>query len=134
MRRTRIVTAFIRDGDRFLILRRSSRVKTMKGMWAAVSGIIEGDEEPLHRAKTEIREELGIAADRIALVRAARRMAVTSPQYSNHEWVIFPFLFSADSPRIRLNWENSEYRWVSADQIAGYRTVPNLERVLRSLL
>jgi len=134
MRRTRIVTAFIRDGDRFLILRRSNRVKTMKGRWAAVSGIIEGGEEPLYRARTEIREELGITADRIVLVRAARKMAVTSPQYSNHEWVVFPFLFAADSPRITLNWENSEYRWVSADQITGYRTVPSLVRVLRSLL
>ena len=57
MRSTRIVTSFIKDNDKFLILKRSNKVKTMKGLWAGISGIIENNEEPLNRAKIEIFEE-----------------------------------------------------------------------------
>lgn len=134
MRSTKIVTVFIRNGDRLLILKRSKKVKTMKGLWAGISGIIEGDEEPLDRAKIEVFEETGMAEDRITLVSAAGQMRVDSPQYKNHEWVVFPFLFDARDPQIRLNWENSEYRWIRKNEVGGYRTVPSLEKVLSSLL
>ena len=51
MRSTKIVTSFIRDNEKLLILKRSEKVKSMKGLWAGVSGIIEKNEEPLQRAK-----------------------------------------------------------------------------------
>ena len=34
------------------------KVKSMKGLWAGISGIIEKNEEPLQRAKIEIFEEV----------------------------------------------------------------------------
>jgi len=41
MRSTRIVTSFLTKNSSFLILKRSNKVKTMKGLWGGVSGIIE---------------------------------------------------------------------------------------------
>jgi len=134
MRSTRIVTSFIKDNDRFLFLKRSDKVKTMKGLWAGVSGIIEGDEEPLKRAKIEIFEELGITENQIKFLKSSLEMKVHSPQYENHEWEIFPFLFEAKNPIIKLNWENSEYRWITVDEIKNYETVPSIDKVLFSLL
>ena len=134
MRSTKIVTSFITSNEKFLILKRSEKVKSMKGIWAGISGIIEKNEESLQRAKIEIFEELGIKEDQIKLLKTAERMRVVSPQYKNHEWEIFPFLFEANNPEIELNWENSEYKWISADELNNYKTVPNLEKVLLSLL
>ncbi len=134
MRSTRIVTSFIKDNDRFLLLKRSDKVKTMKGLWAGVSGIIEGDEEPLKRAKIEIFEELGITEDKIKFLKSSVEMKINSPQYENHEWEIFPFLFEVKNPNIKLNWENSEYRWITKNEIKNYETVPSIEKVLFSLL
>jgi len=134
MRSTKIVTSFIISNEKFLLLKRSEKVKSMKGIWAGISGIIEKNEEPLQRAKIEIFEELGIKEDQIKLLKTAERMRVVSPQYKNHEWEIFPFLFEANNPEIKLNWENSEYKWISADELNNYKTVPNLEKVLLSLL
>lgn len=134
MRSTKIVTSFITSNEKFLLLKRSEKVKSMKGLWAGISGIIEKKEEPLQRAKIEIFEELGIKGDHIKLLKTAERMRVVSPQYKNHEWEIFPFLFEANNPEIKLNWENSEYKWISADELNNYKTVPNLEKVLLSLL
>jgi len=134
MRSTRIVTSFIKDNDKFLLLKRSDKVKTMKGLWAGVSGIIEGDEEPLKRAKIEIFEELGITEDKIKFLKSSLEMKVHSPQYENHEWEIFPFLFEVKNPIIKLNWENSEYKWITVNEIKNYKTVPSIEKVLISLL
>jgi len=134
MRSTRIVTSFIKDNDRFLFLKRSDKVKTMKGLWAGISGIIEEDEEPLKRAKIEIFEELGITEDKIKFLKSSLEMKINSPQYENHEWEIFPFLFEVKNPIIKLNWENSEYKWITFDDIKNYETVPSIEKVLFSLL
>ena len=134
MHSTKIVTSFIRDNDKLLILKRSNKVKSMKGLWAGISGIIEKNEEPLKRAKIEIFEEVGIVEEKIKLVKAAEEMRVNSPQYENHEWEIFPFLFETKNPTIRLNWENSEFKWINAKELRNYETVPSLEKVLFNLL
>ncbi len=134
MRSTKIVTSFIQDDQKLLILRRSNKVKTMKGLWAGISGIIEKNETPITRAKIEIYEETGISEDKIRFVKAAERLRVNSPQYENHEWEIFPFLFEAKNPDIKLNWENSEYLWITIDELKNYNTVPSLEKVLQNLL
>ncbi|MCE2614497.1 MAG: NUDIX domain-containing protein [Nitrosopumilus sp. (ex Thoosa mismalolli)] len=134
MRSTKIVTSFIRDNEKLLILKRSEKVKSMKGLWAGVSGIIEKNEEPLQRAKIEIFEEVGISEEEITLVKAAQEIRVNSPQYENHEWEIFPFLFESKNPTIKLNWENSDFKWINVDELENYETVPSLEKVLFNLL
>ena len=134
MRSTKIVTSFIIDSDKFLILKRSDKVKSMKELWAGVSGIIEKDEESLKRAKIEIFEELGIEEDKIQLIKAANEMRINSPQYENHEWAIFPFLFESKNTAIKLNWENSEFKWITKEELPNYNTVPDLQKVLINLL
>ena len=134
MRSTKIVTSFIRDNEKLLILKRSEKVKSMKGLWAGVSGIIEKNEEPLQRAKIEIFEEVGIPEEEITLVKAAEEIRVNSPQYGNHEWEIFPFLFESKNPTIKLNWENSDFKWINVEELENYETVPSLEKVLLNLL
>ena len=134
MRATKIVTSFIRDNDKLLILKRSDKVKSMKGLWAGISGIIENNEEPLARAKIEIFEEVGITNDKINLIKATEEMRISSPQYKNHEWEIFPFLFEANNPKITLNWENSDFKWINIEELENYETVPSIQKVLFNLL
>lgn len=130
---TKIVTSFLLNADKFLILKRSQNVKSMKGLWAGISGIIEGNEEPLQRAKIEIFEEIGLTDDYFGLLKTAPQMQISS-QYANHQWSVFPFLFSVKDPVIKLNWENSEYKWIYPNEISKYQTVPSLDKVLASLL
>ncbi|MBM3904717.1 MAG: NUDIX domain-containing protein [Thaumarchaeota archaeon] len=134
MRSTKIVTSFVVSQEKILILKRSNHVKSMKGLWGAVSGIIEGNEDPLHRAKIEIFEEIGAKPESIELLKAGKDMTVSSPQYPDHQWHIFPFLFKMETMEVLLNWENSSYRWISPDDIHQYETVPNLDEVLLNLL
>nr|AIF17974.1 NUDIX hydrolase [uncultured marine thaumarchaeote KM3_79_H05] len=132
---TDIVTSFIKNDNKILILKRSNKVKTMKCLWAGVSGIIEkNDPTPLDRAKTEIWEETGIDEEEIELLKSNERIKIESAQYKNHEWNIFPFLFKTKNLEIKLNWENSEFQWIKPNEIKNYETVPELEKILFSLL
>ena len=134
MKKTRIVTSFLKHNDKILILKRSDKVKTMKGLWAGVSGIIENNEIPINRAKIEIFEEVGITEDHIKLVKSNNELTIESPQYKNHQWVIYPFLFQTDMSDIKLNWENSEFRWIHVNELKEFNTVPSLEKILLTLL
>lgn len=134
MRSTKIVTSFVTSSDKILLLKRSEHVKSMKGLWGAVSGIIESGEEPLRRAKIEIFEEIGVKSDQIQLLKAGQEMAISSPQYPDHQWAVFPFLFSMKDQKVLLNWENSSYAWIDPQEIHTYETVPSLSDVLFNLL
>ena len=107
----------------------------MRNLWAGISGIIEkNDLSPLSRAEIEIFEETGIKREQINLLKESQQMKIVSVQYKNHEWNIFPFLFKVENPEIKLNWENSEFKWIEPNDIKNYETVPELEKILFSLL
>ena len=135
MRSTSIVTSFITNEQKILILKRSNQVKTLKCLWAGISGIIEkGDKTPLSRAKIEIFEEVGIKEEELKLLKTIQQLRVVSPQYKNHKWNIFPFLFGTKNMEIKLNWENSEFTWIKPTELVNYKTVPGLDKILSNLL
>jgi len=133
MHKTKIVTTFLTNSDKILLLKRSQKVKTMKNLWAGISGLIEGDEKPLNRAKIEIFEEVGIEDTNIKLIKEGGSIVIESPQYVNHQWEVFPFLFSCKNREIKLNWENSDSKWIEIDEINNFSTVPSLDKVLTRL-
>jgi 8-oxo-dGTP pyrophosphatase MutT (NUDIX family) len=134
MRSTDIVTSFLKNDDKILLLKRSEQVKSMKNLWAGVSGILEKNETPLSRAKIEIFEEAGINEEQIALLKSVDEIKIISPQYKDHQWNVFPFLFKTNSTKIKLNWENSEFVWIKPTEIINYKTVPELDKILSNLL
>ena len=100
-----------------------------RGKWSAVSGYLEGIEQPLSRAATEVREELGLSAEQFNLVRIGEILR-TYDEENNTVWIIHPFLFEARSKSVKLDWENTDYRWVAPAQLPSYDTVPKLRETL----
>ena len=133
MHKTKIVTTFLTNSDKILLLKRSQKVKSMKNLWAGISGIIEGNEKPIKRAKIEVYEEVGIEESDIKLIKEGDVIFIESPQYENHQWEVYPFLFSCDKREIKLNWENSDSRWIYRNELNNFSTVPSLEKVLTRL-
>ncbi|HUK28647.1 MAG TPA: NUDIX domain-containing protein [Candidatus Acidoferrales bacterium] len=120
-----VVTSFLMADQQILLLKRSGEVGTHRGLWAAVSGYLEGDEPPLKRALTEIQEELGLGEEQVSFVREGEFVRA----YDNETetvWVIHPFLFQAKTKAIQLNWENTEWTWTKLEDLSAYPTVPKL--------
>ena len=134
MHYTDIVTSFLKHDKKILIVKRSQNVKSMKNLWGGVSGIIENNEQPLKRAIIEIFEEVGLAEHEINLLKEGKEMDIISPQYKNHIWHIFPFLFGVSNIELQLNWENSDFKWIQIEEIKKFETVPSLEKVLLTLI
>ncbi|MCX8173199.1 MAG: NUDIX domain-containing protein [Thermoplasmata archaeon] len=123
-----VVSAFIRKQGKILLLKRSDSVGTFRGMWATVSGYIEGDETPLFRARKEILEEIGIK--RPKFLKAGRIVLARS---GNRVFAVHPFLFETDG-EISLDWEHTEYRWIAVEEINHYNTVPKLTEALLKVI
>ncbi len=133
MRRVHVVTSFIMHGSKILILRRSSRVKTMKHKWAGVSGYIEDGEDALERAYREIEEETGITRADLRPISAGRVVEVVDEDNSTI-WMVHPYLFESSSDKVRLDWEHDSYLWIRPEEISSFDTVPMLKEVLESCL
>jgi len=116
-----VVTSFLFRGPKLLILKRSRKVGTYRGRWSGVSGYIEVDERPLQTAKKEILEELCLGPKDVRLVRAGKPFRVESTPF-----VVHPFRFAVGHKRIRLDWEHSDFKWISPINLKDFRTVPGL--------
>jgi 8-oxo-dGTP diphosphatase len=129
--RNNIVTAFIEYDGKVLLLRRSQRVKTMKGKWAGVSGYIEANERPLIRALKEIEEETGLTNKNVQVLREGRPLEAADDTRSDIiVWVVHPFCFRTNNNVVNLDWEHDQYKWINPDEIENFDTVPRLKEAL----
>lgn len=124
-----VVTVFLRNRGRILIVRRGRTVGSFPGRWSAISGYLERGEDPRDRALQEVFEETGLRGVR---VRASGRPFVARDGAT--AFVVHSFLIDAPRRRVRLNWENVEARWIRPQDLGSLRTVPRLEDGLTSVL
>ena len=129
MRNFQAVSCVLVFDAKILLLKRSDKVRTNKGMWSVVAGEIEGD--PYITALKEIKEETGLAEPDISLIRRGDpfnlKMTIQSMT------TLHPFLFSTITNTIRLNWEHDEFQWISVDAIDEIQLVPRFSDMLRSV-
>jgi hypothetical protein len=85
-------------------------VRLIKDLRSGVNGIIGKKENLVSRAKIKNFEEVVIIENGIKLVKSTEKIKVSSAQYENYEWEIFPFLFETKQTEVKLNWENSEFK------------------------
>jgi len=128
VRDVQVVTSLLqRDDGRILILRRSERVGSFRGRWAGVSGYLEVP-DPLAQSLTEIHEEIGLSREELQL---ASRGEPVYARDQDRVFVIHPFRFRVRDPKVRLDWEHTEFRWILPEEIDQFVTVPQLGEVWR---
>ena len=124
-----VATSVLWNRGRLLIVRRSDAVGSFPGRWSAISGFVEGREEPKARAIQEIREETGM--------RGVRFRTAGLPMFARHRrtiYVVHPFRFDVATREVRLDWENVESRWIRPEEIDRFETVPRLKDVVASVV
>lgn len=127
---TPVVTCFLRNDGRVLLLRRSQAVGSYSGLWGGVAGHVAPERgadpaayDPLEAARREIREETGLG-EAVTLVRRGDAFRVADDD--GRPWLVNPFLFDCDSRAVEPDEETSEYEWVHATEIRQRETVPDL--------
>ena len=131
--RADVVTVILQHSGKILILKRSGKVRTMKFLWAGISGYME-KETPLKRALNEIREETGLTKESVKLAVAGHTTEVVEPGKPGVTWIVHPFLFDANTFLISIDWEHEEYKWIEPKDIDKYMSVPGLKDVVNQLI
>lgn len=124
-----VVTCILRNKGKILLLKRSDDVGSYRGRWAGVSGFIEPGEEDADAARRELEEEIGRSK--------AKLTKAIAPQVfrdGDTAWVVHSFLFDVDDRTVRLDWEHVSFEWISPSDVAGFPTVPGLEKIVCRLL
>jgi len=113
-----VVTSFLMNKGKVLLLKRGKNVGSYRGKWSAVSGYVE-TESLMDQALIEIEQETGLNTDFV------RKGDIVRVRYKNKIWDVNPFLFNVKGD-VDLNWENVEYKWVYPEEIKEMDTVPKL--------
>jgi 8-oxo-dGTP diphosphatase len=130
LRPTPVVSCFLLRVDgpepRILLVKRSGRVGSYHERWSGISGFLEPGVSPEEQAYTEIREETGLQANQVRLLRRGQ-VVEHNDEELRRRWLVHPFLFEVHNPEtIALDWENLELRWITPAELASYATVPKL--------
>jgi len=131
-----VVTCLLEHDGKILLLKRSQRVGTYRGLWGGVAGYVEELEDPYDTAIKEIREEAGIRIDDLELVRKGDPLEISDThEGKRYDWIVYPFLFHIQSKDlVHIDWEHEEYRWVHPSEVRRLETVPGLDEVVKQLL
>lgn len=112
-----ITSAMVLVGGKFLILHRPSKSRSYPGKWSLVSGHVEYGESFEETSRREIMEETGISVSYPDAECVPFRVREGDAIYNVHT-----FLYILPSADVNLNEENTEYRWISLDEV----DIPNM--------
>jgi 8-oxo-dGTP pyrophosphatase MutT (NUDIX family) len=130
VKKNNVVTVFLEHDRKILLLRRSQKATTMKGLWAGISGYIENN-DALTQALKEIEEETGLSNKELKLLHVGQPLEVVEPDKPDTVWVVHPYLFHSNTNLIKIDWEHDELRWIKPNEIQSYETVPKLKETLK---
>jgi len=129
-----VITVFVKYNDKILLLKRSDRVSTYKGKWNTVAGYLDEVKSLEEKALEELREEIGVD-DRIISSIKIGKMYEFYDEKIDRKWIVTPILVELkELPKIKLNEEHTEYKWIKIDEIENFDTVPNLMKSLKIVL
>jgi translation initiation factor 2B subunit (eIF-2B alpha/beta/delta family)/ADP-ribose pyrophosphatase YjhB (NUDIX family) len=131
-----VVTCFLRHEEAVLLVRRADDAPTHAGLWAGVSGYVEGDPGRTRPdADREVEEETGITGDHLVEVRAGDPVTVgeTDPDGDEREWTVHPYLFESDTREVEPNEELAATEWVQPTAMLDRPTGPGLWPVYRAV-
>lgn len=100
------------DNDKFLILKRSNLVGGSKGFWNFPGGSVEPGEDFAEAAARELEEEAGITVN----VDSIKNVANTK----RDDLFIHYFLAKDFAGKVKLNYESSDYKWISPEEADNY--------------
>ncbi|MDH5681268.1 MAG: NUDIX pyrophosphatase, partial [Spirochaetota bacterium] len=80
-------------------------------------------------------EETGLQKADLTMQYAGDPIDIPDSQKDGVYWRVYPFLFIVTSPeKVVLDWEHDEMRWVDPSEVKNYDTVPDLCRVMKSVM
>lgn len=123
------VTGIVKCKEKILILKKSKDDWNYPNKWSFCSGFVKEFEAAEDTVLREIKEETGLSAK---IIRRGNLFEIEDKNKSKR-WVITCFLCKVSSNKVKLDHENSEFRWIKFKDIKKYDAVPGLRKDLKVL-
>lgn len=120
--RTSVIGLF--NDNKVLILQRGSTANWMPNKWSIVGGVIEEGEVPIEAMIRECEEEIGLEPSNVSYDH--KIMTTDSGK-------IYYFVGTLESTDVKLDYENSAYKFISKDEIDNYDFVPYIKEFILSI-
>ncbi len=123
------VCALIIKEDKVLAMRRSQKKDAGAGLWEALSGRVDLDEEPLDTVKREILEECGLEV-------TVQAEPVTAYAATRLDKPMIVIVYKANylSGAVTMSDEHDDYAWLTAAEFAERSTLTKLVEIVKWVL
>ncbi len=101
-------------------------------VWNGISGFLDDMKTIQEKVTEELSEELGIPASAIVSIRPGPVLVQEAPEY-NKVWLVTPVLAEIATTEIKLDWETSEYRWVTKEEAFKLELMPGYGKVMEAV-
>jgi ADP-ribose pyrophosphatase YjhB (NUDIX family) len=113
-----VVAVVLTYYGRIGLFKRSRHVGSDPDRWHCITGYVDGIESPSGQALLELREETGLERHDIKSLVAGEVLNLGDRR--GDTWRVHTFLASTDKRRLKLNWEHTDYRWVSKHHVSRF--------------
>ncbi len=129
-----VLICFVKYQDKVLLLKRSNKVRTYKGLWNSVTGYLDEFRPLEEKAKEELHEEVGITPSMIKHIKLGMPYELKDTSI-NKVWIIFPILVELNiKPTIKLDWEHAEHKWIYPSKLKDFDIVFGLDKTMARVL
>lgn len=122
---------FVRDGNKWLLLKRSNQKKRLPGYLHPIGGKVDPDEDPLVAAQRELLEEAGITVANIRLEAVITELKPVQGEQGNR--LIFHFSGDRNGEEI-TPCEEGEFVRMTEEQLLTEKLFPSIGGVIEDVL
>jgi len=123
-----VINCAVSFNSKILIVKRSEKLNFYPGYWNGVSGFLDDERGLEEKVIDEVTEELNIGKKDIDSIQLCGIFDYDDPDYKK-TWVTHAVLVKIKTDQIKLDWEATQYEWISLGEEKEYNLLPSFEKV-----
>ncbi len=112
--------------NRLLIAKRSDKVSIGQGKWSVLTGHLDRAVPIREIILEELKEEFGIDEEEVEIIKEKEVIEFQMPKSDVKLIALFVEVYLGRESKIVLDWEHTEYKWITQEEMSNYEFMPQL--------
>jgi len=96
-----------------------------RNLWSSPAGFIDREISVMEQVRDELREELGCEIGNIVSIKKVDQYEYCD-KIINKRWIRHVYVADVSNFEVTLDWEHTEFRWVSLGEFQTFDLTPGL--------